>query len=228
MRTPPIPVDRMHSPDIILSRPSVNRALAERVLHRRWTLFHGTSASGKTLSMHYFIRNQLRMDSADDDTDMIYESTWSSLKVPITCHLQVRNCTEFQSCLAAFSSSLGLRMILKGAFKLFWPLWILVLASSKSRIIVHCDWGIDRSQTGSHHERHGWSIVPSIHQAVHRHWTIVQPSSCSAVILDRGHPFVRPEICAAVDGRTDRYALLFCISYHHDHLGAQWGVHRAP
>jgi hypothetical protein len=95
---------------MILSRPSVNRALSKYVLWRDWILFHGNSGSGKTLGMHLFIRNQLHTGSAADDVDV---SRSSSIKVPITCRMELRNCSTKEMCMKALRDALGLSTIIR-------------------------------------------------------------------------------------------------------------------
>ena len=104
MQITPLPVPT-NAPDVIISRPGVNLALSEVVKERRWVLFRGSSASGKTTSMHYFIRNQLRTGSSDADTNVAGERT---IQVPVTCHWDLRNCRDVEEGLRALRTAMGL------------------------------------------------------------------------------------------------------------------------
>ena len=107
MRLRPMPLP-MRTPDVIVSRSSLNFALAKAVLQRQLTVLRGPSASGKTVSVHCFMRTALRTASPDDDC--IFTSTRKHpIQIPIACHLQLRQCPSVADCVRRLRSAMGLR-----------------------------------------------------------------------------------------------------------------------
>ena len=105
MRLRPMPLP-MRTPDIIFSRPSVSSALAKCVMQRQLIVLRGPSVSGKTVSVHCFMRTPLCTVPPDNDCNLARNN---SLQIPIACHVQLRQCPSEADCVRRLRSAMGLR-----------------------------------------------------------------------------------------------------------------------
>jgi hypothetical protein len=86
----------VHCKDLVFSRPTVHAVLSKLVIRGRWSFLSGNSATGKTMGMHYFVRDTMRALAKD------------RLYVPVTCHLQLRELDTEEKCKTALAEAMGL------------------------------------------------------------------------------------------------------------------------
>ena len=91
-----IPMSRVKCKDLFFSRPTVNAMLSELVVDRRWYFLSGNSATGKTMGMHYFVRDTMRSPAEDRPY------------IPVTCHLRLRELDTEEKCKTALAEAMGL------------------------------------------------------------------------------------------------------------------------
>ena len=91
-----IPMNRVKCKDLIFSRPSVNTMLSKLVVDGRWAFLSGNSSTGKSMGMHYFVRDTMRALAKDRPY------------IPVTCHLRLRDHDTEAKCKTALALAMGL------------------------------------------------------------------------------------------------------------------------